>query len=173
MTSDNVSSFENDVFEFNINDSNNVATDTNIHETSHSPSFHDCAKAHDNAPMSNEYDNDRDNNVNISHSLSHDNDITSNLFGNMQNLRKNYLNHIMIGHLNVNSLGSKLTEIKELQNLCKIDVLVLSETKLDGSYKQEVLDIDGYSCIRQDKRSNSGGLLMYISNDIHQKTTTI
>ena len=173
MTSDNDSSFENDVFELNINDRNNVATDTNIHETSHSHSFHACAKAHDNAPMSDEYDNDRDNNVNISHSLSHDNDITSNLFGNMQNLRKNYLNHIMIGHLNVNSLGPKLTEIKELQNLCKIDVLVLSETKLDGSYKQEVLDIDGYSCIRQDKRSNSGGLLMYVSNDIPHSVGSI
>ena len=42
----------------------------------------------------------------------------------------------------------------------------LSETKLDDSFKQATLDIEGYSCVRQDKRSNSGGLLTYIAKDI-------
>ena len=90
----------------------------------------------------------------------------SDLFGNLPNLRKNYLNNVILGHLNVNSLSSKLSEIKELQNMCRLDVLVLSETKLDGSFKQEILDIDGFTCVRQDKRSNSGGLLAYISKNI-------
>ena len=88
------------------------------------------------------------------------------MFENIHHLRNKYMNNIIISHLNVNSLGSKFLEIKELQTMCKLDVLVLSETKLDGSYKQETLDIEGYSCVRQDKRSNSGGLLAYISNDI-------
>ena len=63
-------------------------------------------------------------------------------------------------------MGSKIEEIRELQRKCKLDVLVLSETKLDASFKQQVLDMEGYSCVRQDKRSNSGGLLTYISKDI-------
>jgi hypothetical protein len=95
-----------------------------------------------------------------------ENETMSYLFENMLSFRKNHLKNIMIGHLNVNSLSSKISEIKELQNMCRIDVLVLSETKLDGSIKQQMLEIDGYSCVRQDKRSNSGGLLMYISDDI-------
>jgi hypothetical protein len=81
-------------------------------------------------------------------------------------IRTQNVNNVIISHLNVNSLGSKIDEIKELQRKCKLDVLVLSETKLDGSYKQEVLDIDGFCCIRKDKRSNSGGLVVYISKDI-------
>ena len=89
------------------------------------------------------------------------------------NIRKSYLNHTIISHLNVNSLGSKIMEIKEMQLKCKFDVLVLSETKLDGSYKQDIIDIDGYSCIRQDKRSNSGGLITYISKDIPHSPGTI
>jgi exonuclease III len=73
----------------------------------------------------------------------------------------------------VNSVGSKIDEIKELQMQCKLDVLVLSETKLDASYKQEILEIEGYDIIRQDKRSNSGGLMAYISKDIAHSTGCI
>ena len=84
----------------------------------------------------------------------------------LKHLREKYSKQVIISHLNINSLGSKITEIKELQNRCKFDVLVLSETKLDSSFKQETLDIEGYCCIRKDKRANSGGLLTYISKDI-------
>ena len=95
-----------------------------------------------------------------------ENDEAVNLFSELQMVRTEYQKNIILSHLNVNSLGPKINEIKELQRECKLDVLVLSETKLDGSYKQEILDIDGYCCLRKDKRSNSGGLLAYVSKDI-------
>ena len=88
------------------------------------------------------------------------------LFSEVQNIRINNAKNVIIGHLNVNSVGSKIQEIRELQRVCGLDVLVLSESKLDESFKQELLDIVGYNCVRQDKRSNSGGLLVYISNNI-------
>ena len=88
------------------------------------------------------------------------------MYPKLKLLREKYSKQLIISHLNINSLGSKITEIRELQNRCKFDVLVLSETKLDSSFKQETLDIEGYCCIRKDKRSNSGGLLTYISKDI-------
>jgi len=87
-------------------------------------------------------------------------------FVDIRKLKDKYSKHVMLGHLNVNSLGPKIDEVQEMLHECKLDLLVLSETKLDGSYKQELLDMAGYSCARQDKRSNSGGLLVYISNDI-------
>jgi len=61
-------------------------------------------------------------------------------------------------------LGSKLLELKGLQNKCRLDVVVLSETKLHGFYKQEIVYMEGYSCVRQDKRSDS--LRVYTSKDI-------
>ena len=88
------------------------------------------------------------------------------LFKEIKDIRHEFSKHLIVSHLNINSLRSKVAEIKELQRECQFDVLVLSETKLDESIKQEILDIEGYSCVRQDKRSNSGGLLTYISNDI-------
>ena len=84
------------------------------------------------------------------------------LYKDLKMIRNANLKNVIISHLNINSLGPKINEIRELQGRCAFDVLVLSETKLDGSYKQEVLDIEGYCCIRQDKRSNSGGLLTYV-----------
>ena len=95
------------------------------------------------------------------------------VFHSIKNLRTLHHENIILSHLNVNSLGPKFLEIKELQSTCKLDVLVLSETKLDDSYKQEVLDIPGYTCVRQDKRSNSGGLMAYISNDIPFSTGNV
>ena len=88
------------------------------------------------------------------------------LYKDLKMIRNANLKNVIISHLNINSLGPKINEIRELQGRCAFDVLVLSETKLDGSYKQEVLDIEGYCCIRQDKRSNSGGLLTYVSKNI-------
>ena len=61
------------------------------------------------------------------------------LFPGLKNIREKHANHIIIGHLNINSLGAKISEVRELQNRCKFDVLVISETKLDGSYKQKRL----------------------------------
>jgi len=88
------------------------------------------------------------------------------LFKEVHDIRVKFANHVIVSHLNVNSVGSKISEIRELQRRCQLDVLVLSETKLDASYKQEIIDINGYYCVRQDKRANSGGLLTYISKDI-------
>ena len=88
------------------------------------------------------------------------------LYENINDIRKQYANHVIVSHLNVNSVGPKITEIRELQKRCQLDILVLSESKLDESYKQDVIDIEGYNCVRQDKRGNSGGILTYISKDI-------
>jgi len=45
-------------------------------------------------------------------------------------------------------------------------MLAISETKLDTSDNSNMFQIDGYSILRADKRKNSGGLLIYISNYI-------
>ena len=114
----------------------------------------------------NELTSRNDSNVDINDELDRDVVEGEELFNNLRCLREKHMSNVIISHLNVNSLSSKLGEIKELLNVCRFEVLVLSETKLDASFKQTTLDVEGYSCVRQDKRSNSGGLITYISNDI-------
>ena len=81
----------------------------------------------------------------------------------LEKIRCTYRNNIVIGHLNVNSLNLKFQEVKDLIVRCKFEVMVLSETKLDETYRDALYNIENYDMYRQDKRSNSGGIIIYIS----------
>ena len=81
----------------------------------------------------------------------------------IEKVRCTFRNNMIIGHLNVNSLNLKFKEVKDLIVRCKFEVMVLTETKLDDSYRDALFEIDNYDMYRQDKRSNSGGIMIYVS----------
>ena len=62
----------------------------------------------------------------------------------LKSIRIKNLNKIVIGHLNINSLRNKfdflVTQVKGY-----IDILMISETKLDESFPIGQFLIDGYS----------------------------
>ena len=83
----------------------------------------------------------------------------------LKQIRK-YLNNVIIGHLNVNSLFLKLDAIKTIIS-GNIDIVIFSETKLDDSYTTSQLMIDGFKKpFRSDRNSNGGGILVYVRSDI-------
>ena len=51
----------------------------------------------------------------------------------------------------------------------KIDILLISETKIDYSFPISQFEIQGYTAFRWDRSANGGGLLLYIRNDIPAK----
>ena len=57
--------------------------------------------------------------------------------------------NITIGHLNVNSLRTKLISIEELIK-SKLDIFLVSETKIDHSFPNQQFSIDGYKTYRRD-----------------------
>jgi hypothetical protein len=81
-------------------------------------------------------------------------------------IRNEYLQNLIIGHLNVNSMVPKFQEIHELIVRCKFEVMVFSETKLDTSCRDAMIEIKDYTMYRQDKQSNSGGIVVYVSKNI-------
>jgi len=87
-------------------------------------------------------------------------------YQNLKSFRLNHPKNIIIAHLNINSLRSKFTEIKHIIESGYMDILCLSETKLDCSDNDPLFCIKGYSLVRKDKRKNSGGLLIYISDNL-------
>lgn len=108
-----------------------------------------------------------DTSVEVTSNDSEDNDhIKQNVYENVTNVRENYPNNVIIGHLNINSLKSKHQEVKQLLKECRFEMMVLSETKLDPSCQYSLYEIENYCMYRQDKRSNSGGLLAYVTKDI-------
>ena len=69
-------------------------------------------------------------------------------------------------HLNVNSLLSKIDEIRDISNRIKPAVLDITVSKLDSSVTNSEVNINGYSIIRNDRNRNGGGVACYIRNDL-------
>ena len=48
--------------------------------------------------------------------------------------RLKYSSNFLIAHLNINSYQNKFDEMKEIIQKLRIQVMIISETKIDGSY---------------------------------------
>ena len=70
------------------------------------------------------------------------------------------------GHLNVNSLLSKIYEIRDISNHIKPAMLGITESKLNSSVINSEVNINGYSIIRNDRNRNGGGVACYVRNDL-------
>ena len=88
----------------------------------------------------------------------------------LHEIRIKNANRFIIGHLNVNSLRNKLQILEELIK-DKIDIFLISETKLDSSFPSGQFVIKGYSIsFRLYRNQNGRGLLLYVREDIPCKT---
>ena len=83
-----------------------------------------------------------------------------------QNLRGKKEDNVIIAHLNINFLHNKFEPLAKLVQ-GKIDILIISETKIDESFTSNQFMIDGYSTpFREDRNSHGGGVLIYVREDI-------
>ena len=91
--------------------------------------------------------------------------------GFLENLRwKN--NRPIIAQLNINSLRNKFGFLSS-QITKYVDILLLSETKLDDSFPTGQFSLNGYSKpYRLDRSSNGGGILLYVRDDIPSRLLT-
>ena len=80
---------------------------------------------------------------------------------------------IIIGHLNINSLKNKFESLKALVK-DKVDIIMVSETKIDDSFPLAQFMIKGYSPpFRRDRDFYGGGEILYIREDIPCKRLTL
>ena len=70
------------------------------------------------------------------------------------------------GHLNINSLLSKIEELRTLAFNTNISVLGITKTKLNNTVSNEELKIDDYNLLRSDRNKNDGRVACYIKNNI-------
>ena len=83
----------------------------------------------------------------------------------MKRIRVSNVNRLIIGQLNINSLRNKFEYLKAVI-LGNIDILILSETKLDDSYPTSQLIINGFKKpVRYERNSCGGGILFYVRSD--------
>ena len=76
------------------------------------------------------------------------------------------MNKLIFAHLNINSIRNKFEElISQVEGT--VDVLMISETKIDDSFPIANFLIDGFSQpYRIDQNSSGGGIMFYVREDI-------
>ena len=100
------------------------------------------------------------------------NDEFLNPLSTIKNLRLSNVNRVVIGNLNINSLPNKFNQLKELV-LKHVDILVLTETKLDDSFPNSQFLVDGFSePFRIDRNRSGGGVMIYVRDVIPSKLLT-
>jgi len=85
-------------------------------------------------------------------------------YPNLKKFRYDHPRQLVLGHLNVNSLRNKFIEIREMLKVSEIDILGLSETKLDDSFGQSTFHCPNYTAYRQDRDIHGGGIACYVSS---------
>ena len=94
----------------------------------------------------------------------------SEFFGDtLKALRLSNVDRIIVAQINVNSIRNKFDAlIAGIQN--KVDILLISETKLGETFPTRQFSIDGFtSPYRLDRNGFGGGLLVYVREDIPSK----
>ena len=73
----------------------------------------------------------------------------------------------MIGHININSIRNKSEILKSMLSEV-LDVLMITETKLDDSFPQQQIHIEGFNIpFRLNRNRHGGELLLYVRNNIN------
>ena len=79
---------------------------------------------------------------------------------------------IIIAHLNINSIRNKL-EMLKIAVANHLDILLISETKLDQSFPKAQFHINGFSLpYRLDRTVNGGGLLLFVREGLSSNLVT-
>ena len=76
-------------------------------------------------------------------------------------------------HLNVNSLLSKIEELRTPAFNTNISVLAITEAKLDSNVSNDWLKIDYYNSLRSDRNKNSDGVACCIKKNVAHNRQSI
>ena len=89
----------------------------------------------------------------------------------MKTLRLKYPQNPIIAQVNINSIRNRFrTLVSLVTSTSDIDILLISETKIDESFPLSKFIIDGFSMLyRRDRNDHGGGILVYFRNNITAK----
>ena len=79
------------------------------------------------------------------------------------------INNFNIVHFNINSITAegRLDQLSDICTTLNLDVLIITESKLDQTIPSNLISIPGYhEPIRRDRNRNGGGVLIYISENL-------
>ena len=156
--------------EFNPMIDNNLLNDTLTLSYQGCPDVGDICDLYDDVSSYKSYQGDTSKPNDTS--LNSLNIVTETIGDELKELRLINKNRIIIGHLNINSVRNKFEELK-LITAKNLDIILISETKLDASFPSKQFLIDGFSPpYRMDRTNKGGGLICFIKENIPSKGYT-
>ena len=88
------------------------------------------------------------------------------VFDQLRETRLKNPKRVIMGHLNINSIPNIFDGIMDLVAK-KLDLFLISETKIDSSFPDAQFSYEGYSKPhRKDRSLGGGGLLVYVNDNI-------
>ena len=81
-------------------------------------------------------------------------------------LKQSTLKILFFGHLNVNSIRTKLFSIQELIKRT-FDIFLIGETKIDDFFPNAQFRIEGYKKFRKDRCTFRVGFLCYVNEKLN------
>ena len=93
----------------------------------------------------------------------------------MKTLRLKYPQNPIIAQVNINLIRNRFrTLVSLVTSTSDLDILLISETKIDESFPLSQFMIDGFSMpYRRDRNAHGGGILVYFRNNITSKLLKI
>jgi hypothetical protein len=88
------------------------------------------------------------------------------LIDTLHNVRLKHPKNIVIAHVNINSIRNKFDYIYNVLSKGLTDILCITETKVDESFTVNCFICPGYKCYRKDRNINSGGMMIFVREDI-------
>ena len=87
-------------------------------------------------------------------------------YNTLKGIRVSNINRLIIGQLNINFLKNKFEALKSIIK-GNLDILIITESKLDDTFPLNQFLIEGYSPpFRCDRNINGGGVIIYVREDI-------
>ena len=91
----------------------------------------------------------------------------------LNSIRVSNVDRLIIGQLNINSLKNKLEGLKLIVK-GNIDILIITESKLDDTFPINQFIIQGFAPpFRADSNKNGGGVIIYVREDIPSREMTV
>ena len=87
-------------------------------------------------------------------------------------VRKKNLKRIILGHLNINSNQKQVWQVDQING--NVDIMFISETKLDQSFPNGQFKIPGYALpCRLDRNQFGGGIMVFVKEDMPSRVLSL
>ena len=90
----------------------------------------------------------------------------------LKKLKSSNLNNPFFAYLNINSLRYKIVDLRQILSSTELEVVAVSETKLNEEFPNSQFEINGYynpGPYRRDRNEHGGGLMIFIKQGVPVK----